>query len=92
MPNSDWEDQAATMATALQLPALQPFSATSDQMTLGQPWSKWIKGLEYFLTVSNITNKRQKRAALLHLVGTEVQTIFKTVSSTGEEGVYKTKT
>ena len=39
MPNSDREDQAETMATPLQLPALQPFSATCDQTTLGQRWS-----------------------------------------------------
>ena len=85
MPNSDREDQAEAMATALQLPALQPFLATSDQTTLGQRWSKWVKGLEYFLTASNITNKKQKHAVLLHLAGPEVQTIFETLSDTGKD-------
>ena len=85
MPHSDLEDQAVEMATALQLPAVQPFSATSDQTTLGQRWSKWVKGLEYFLTASNITEKKQKRAVLLHLAGAEVQTIFETLSGTGED-------
>ena len=81
MPNSDREDQA----TALQLPALQPFSATSDQTTLRQCWSKWVKGLEYFLTALNITDKNQNRTVLLHLAGAEVQMIFKTLNGTGED-------
>ena len=85
MPNSDRTDQAETMATALQLPALQPSSAASDQTTLRQRWSKWVKGLEYFLTASNITDKKQKRAVLLHLAGAEVQTIFETLNDTGED-------
>jgi len=70
MPHSDLEDPADEMATALQLPAVQPFSVANDQTTLGQHWSKWVKGLEYFLTASNITDKKQKRAVLLHLAGT----------------------
>lgn len=74
MPDSDHEDQEKVMATAIQLPAIQPFSATSDQTTLGQRWSKWVKGFEYLLIASNITEKKQKRAVLLHLAGVEVQT------------------
>ena len=71
MPDSNQEDQADTMATALKLPALQPFSAASDQTTLRQRWSKWVKGLD-------ITDKKQKCAVLLRLAGAEVQTIFET--------------
>ena len=85
MPDSDQEDQADGMPTALQLPAVQPFSAASDQTTFGQRWSKLVKGLEYFLIASNITDKKQKRAVLLHLAGAEVQTVFETLSDTGED-------
>ena len=85
MPDSDQEDQADEMATALQLPAVQPFSAASDQVTLRQRWSKWVKGLEYFLIASNISDKKQKHAFLLHLAGAEVQTVFETLSDTGED-------
>ena len=63
------DDEEEVMATSLQLPAIQPFSVTSDQTTLGQRWSKWVKGLEYFLVASNI----------------EVQTIFETLSDTGTD-------
>ena len=73
------------MATTLQLPAIPPFSVSSDQTTLGQRWSKWVKGLEYFLVASNITEKKQRRAVLLHLAGPEVQTVFETLSGTGDD-------
>ena len=72
------------MATTLQLPTIPPFSVT-EQTTLGQCWSKWVKGLEYFLVASNITEKKEKRAVLLHLAGAEVQTVFETLSDTGED-------
>ena len=82
---SDSEDSADRMATTLHLPAIPPFSVTSDQTTLGQCWSKWVKGLEYFLVASNITDKKQRRAVLLHLAGPEVQTVFETLSGTGDD-------
>ena len=41
--------------------------------------------MEYFLVASNISEKKQKRAVLLHLKGVEVQTIFKTLSDTGAD-------
>ena len=88
MLDSDQEDQADEMATALQLPAVQPFLATSDQTTLGQCSSKSVKGLEYFLTALNITDKKQKCAVLLHLAGAEVPAVFETLSDT--EGDYDT--
>ena len=81
----DSEDSEDRMATTLQLPAIPPFSVTSDQTTLVQRWSKWVKGLEYFLVASNITDKKQRRAVLLHLAGTEVQTVFETLSGTGAD-------
>ena len=81
----DSEDSEDRMATTLQLPAIPPFSVTSDQATLVQRWSKWVKGLEYFLVASNITDKKQRRAVLLHLAGTEVQTVFETLSATGAD-------
>ena len=41
--------------------------------------------MEYFLTASDITNKKQKCAVLLHLAGAEVQAVFETLSDTGED-------
>ena len=81
---SDSEDSEDRMATTLQLPAIPPFFLTSDETTLGQRWSKWAKGLEYFLVASNITDKKQRRDVLLHLEGPKVQTVFETLSGTGD--------
>lgn len=44
-----------------------------------------VKGLEYFLVASNTTEKKQRRAVLLHLAGPGVQTVFETLSGTGED-------
>ena len=66
---SDSADSEDRMATTLQLPAIPPFSVRSDQTTLGQRWSKWMKGLEYFLVASSITDNKRRRAVLLHLAG-----------------------
>ena len=62
------DDEEEVMATTLQLPAIQPFSVTSDQTTLGQRWSKWVKGLEYFLVASNITEKKSVLYCCIWLV------------------------
>ena len=72
------------MATKLQLPAVLPFTVTSDQTTLWQRWSKSVKGLEYFLVASNITDKKQRGAVPLHLAGPEVRRVFETLSGTGD--------
>ena len=82
---SDSADSEDRMATTIQLPAMPRFSVTGDQTTLGQRWSKSVKGLEYFLEGSNITDKKQRRAVLLHLAGPEVQTVFETLSETGDD-------
>ena len=82
---SDSADSEDRMATTIQLPAMPRLSVTGDQTTLGQRWSRWVKGLEYFLEASNITDKKQRRAVLLHLAGPEVQTVFHTLSETGDD-------
>jgi hypothetical protein len=64
------------MEKNLQLPAVQPFSVHEDLNTVRQRWRKWKDCLAFFVDASAITEKNQKRAVLLHLVGEEVQTIF----------------
>ena len=66
-----------------QLPAVAPFSVSSEYTTLGQRWEKWVQSLEFFLAASNITDSSRKRAVLLHLAGPEVQDIFLTLTDTG---------
>jgi hypothetical protein len=64
-----------------QLPAVTPFSVSSEYTTLGQ---RWVKSLEYYLAASNITDSARKRAVLLYLAGPEVQDIFLTFTDTGD--------
>ena len=66
-----------------QLPAVAPFSVSSEYTTLGQLWKKWVQSLEFYLAASNITDSARKRAVLLHLAGLEVQDIFLTLTDTG---------
>ena len=66
-----------------QLPAVAPFSVSSEYTTLGQLWKKWVQSLEFYLAASNITDSARKRAVLLHLAGLKVQDIFLTLTDTG---------
>ena len=66
-----------------QLPAVAPFSVSSEYTTLGQRWEKWVQSLEFYLVASNITDSARKRAVLLHFAGPEVQDIFLTLTDTG---------
>ncbi|CAB4008082.1 Transposon Ty3-I Gag-Pol poly [Paramuricea clavata] len=75
------------MANVLDLPAIPPFSV-SETNSLAQRWEKWTNSLDYYIRASGISDQKQKRAILLHLVGSEVQEIFETLPDTGED--YKT--
>jgi hypothetical protein len=61
------------MAKALSIPAIEKFDVHGDQTTLSQRWDKWLTSFNYFVIASGITDKGQKRALLLHLVGTDTQ-------------------
>ena len=66
---------------ALQLPTI----GLSDTATLSQRWAKWVKSFEYFRVASNVTDKKQQQALLLHLVGPEAQEVFETLTETGDD-------
>ena len=72
-----------------QLPAVAPFSVSSEYTTLGQRWEKGVHSLEFYLAASNITDSARKRAVLLHLAGPEVQDIFLTLTDTHETALAK---
>lgn len=76
------------MAKAINVPSIQPFDNTGDQTSLGQRWTTWMKSFNYFATGSGVTDKAQKRALLLHMVGPSVQEIFETLPERGEANDY----
>lgn len=68
---------------AIHLPPVKEFDPKGDPSTVSQRWQKWKKSFVYFLNATGIQNDSQKRAALLHLVGDEVQDIFETLGEVG---------
>ena len=76
------------MAKAINVPSIQPFDNTGDQTSLGQRWTTLMKSFNCFATGSRVTDKAQKRALLLHMVGPSVQEIFETLSGRGEANDY----
>ena len=65
------------------LPALEPFAVHGAAVS--QRWMTWKQRLEYYLVASNIKDKAQRRALLLHLGGIEVQELFQTLENTGDD-------
>ena len=53
--------------------------------TAGLRWPRWIQAFEYFLVASAITDKTQKKAMLLHVVGPEVREIYETLQETADD-------
>ena len=75
--------QAQPQPVAIHLPPVKEFDPKGDPSTISQRWQKWKKSFVYFLNATGVRNDSQKRAALLHLVGDEVQDIFETLGDVG---------
>ncbi|XP_053385838.1 uncharacterized protein LOC123539936 [Mercenaria mercenaria] len=73
------------MAKALSVPSVEHFNMTGDPSSLPSKWERWLKSFQYFVVGSGVTDKSQKRALLLHLVGPGVQGIFETLDNTGND-------
>ncbi|CAB4016981.1 Retrovirus-related Pol poly from transposon [Paramuricea clavata] len=63
---------------AVSLPNFPTFEVHLDGNT-GPRWKKWVTRLERLLTAMNITDKKQKKALMLHFAGPEVDEIFDTL-------------
>lgn len=64
----------------LDLPPPKVFSVIAEPSTVAQRWKKWLSSFEHYITAVSISNEVQKKAILLHVVGTEVQEIFATLN------------
>ncbi len=69
-------------------PALPKFEAFTDPETLGPRWKRWLEAFGYFAdtkwllddtAVNAVQIRTQRRSALLHYAGQEVQEIFSTL-------------
>lgn len=73
------------MAQAFQLASPAPFDPTGDPTSVAQRWKRWRTSFEYFITASGIVDDTQKRACLLHVLGSTTQEIFETFPNTGSD-------
>lgn len=61
-----------------------PFDFKSDD-TCGHEWKKWLRGYEIYARANSMNEPEEKLNWMLHYAGSEVQTIFDTLPSTGGE-------
>lgn len=73
------------------LPIYDKFNVHSEG-AVALRWEKWLRRLENLFVALNISDKRRKRALLLHYAGEEVQDIFDTLENTGNQDDYTTAT
>ena len=72
----------------LNFSGIQPFNPHSDPSSLAVRWKDWVKRFNRCMVGFDIKAKARKRALLLYLAGPEVETIFATLSDTGNEDDY----
>ena len=71
-----------TMAGGMEINPVANFNVNGDK--LSQCWVRWHRSFELYATGKAITDKKQKKALLLHCAGLDVQDIFFTLEE--EEG------
>ena len=61
------------------LPAPKEFDTVGKPATLQQRWTIWRSEFELFCAASGIKEAKQQRALLLHLAGTGIREIFRSM-------------
>ena len=61
------------------LPAPKAFDTVGDPATLQQRWTIWRSEFELFCAASGIKDAKQQRALLLHIAGTGIREIFRSI-------------
>lgn len=70
------------MAAKIDLNPVGNFDVNGDR--LGLSWTRWLRSFELYATGKGVSDKKQKKARLLHCAGLDVQDIFFTL--TEEDG------
>jgi hypothetical protein len=71
------------MAGAQQLPPYPDFSIV-EEATIATRWADWLDGLQAMIRAMKVDDDADKRAMLLHYVGTDVRKLFKKLDDTGD--------
>ena len=69
------------MSKIQDIPAVEAFNCYTDGSQASE-WEKWKKRFQYYIAAAELSDKKQKRAVLLHLIGSAKQEIFDTLSDT----------
>ena len=67
-------------AANLDIPSIAPFKTKGKPTSVDQRWEKWLKQFQYFVHASVINTNNRKKALLLHLIRTNSQDIFETLT------------
>lgn len=59
-----------------QIPPLETFDCEGEPASVGLRWEKWKRGLEIFLTATDVSDPKKRKANLLHLGGLTLQEIY----------------
>ena len=90
--NKKTREREKEMARSISnLPAIEQFSI-DETTNLDWKWEYWLEDFEIYIAATGVTDVKQKKALLLHLVGKDVKDIYKTLKpKEGEnEDTYKT--
>ena len=78
------------MATGFDFSGNARFDPHSDPTSLSTRWNDWIERFNRFIVGMDIKDTTCRRALLLYLTGPEVETIFETLTNTGEDKDFDT--
>lgn len=59
-----------------QIPPMESLDCEGEPASIGLRWEKWKRGLELYLTATNVTTAEAKKATLLHMGGLSLQEIY----------------
>ena len=74
------------MAVKIDLNPVGNFDVNGDK--LGQSWTRWLRSFELYATGKAVSDKKQKKALLLHCAGLDVQDIYFTLTEEAGDNDY----
>ena len=69
----------------LDIGGVRPFDVNSDPSSMGTEWKRWLHNFQLYAD----DNKVQRRALILHCVGSDVRDIFYVLADTGSAKDYQ---
>ena len=75
---------------SLDFSGIKQFDPYSDPSSIASQWKEWLQRFKRCVVAFDIKDKARKRALLLYLAGPKVETIFATLSDTGNHDDYDT--